>query len=177
MINLNLLPPSAQLELKQQLIRRAVRSIVTIASLLTLGCVLVIGGTSWWLTYKINTTRTALDTIRASASGESQTLEQAIDAVNDKTAYLSAVQRDEKEWARRLIEITSAAPVGLSFKNLVLDAKVKTLAITGLASTRDTLIEFEQALEALSFVAAAEVPLTNLSQQSNINFTITATLK
>jgi hypothetical protein len=50
------------------------------------------------------------------------------------------------------------------------------LAVSGTAATRDALRQYQIALQALPFVASADLPVSAYAQDSNISFTITLTL-
>lgn len=174
MLNLNLLPPRLQDELRQQRTYLSVRSLVILAVTLTLLSGLLIGGANSWLGLQTAATQKKIDDIRAGQGNQSQTLEQAVDALNQKSSFLVRAQRDDITWAERLSELVKNTSNGIRLNSLTLDAVKPTLSLVGVASTRDALIAFQDALNNLDFVDSSELPIASLAQQRNITFTLTA---
>ena len=55
-------------------------------------------------------------------------------------------------------------------------AQPATLAISGIAATRDALLEYQLALKASAFATGADLPVSVFAQSTNIPFTVTVTL-
>ena len=51
-----------------------------------------------------------------------------------------------------------------------------TLAISGVAATRDALRNYQLALQSASFARAADLPISAYAEDTNIDFTVTVTL-
>lgn len=96
-------------------------------------------------------------------------------ALEQNSARLLAVASSTP--ASDLIAAILAVPrAGISLVGMSYDAgAAPRLILTGTASTRDTLRAYDLALDALPYVANAELPLSAYAKESEIPFTITLT--
>lgn len=80
-----------------------------------------------------------------------------------------------------LREIESIAPAGISFKTFYISSSAKdaaqTIQVQGVASTREALIRFKNAIEEVPRFEKAEVPIADLARDADLPFAITITLR
>jgi len=78
-----------------------------------------------------------------------------------------------------ITEIQNLALKGISFKTFSVDESKgsdKQIQIQGIATTREVLAQFKQAIETSSMFAKAEVPISDLARENNLPFKISVTL-
>lgn len=177
MINLNLLPPKIQLEVRENALFRTIKNITLLASILTVVSGAIIFGTYFWLSYQLSTTQNKLTAIKESQGNQTQSLEEAIDSVNAKATGISVAQKTDLAWSHRLRELLTQTPTGVTISSLVLDVNKKNLAIAGNAATRDELLTFESLIKAADYFDSVQLPISSLAQQRDIDFSLTAGIK
>ncbi len=69
------------------------------------------------------------------------------------------------------------ASVGLTTFSLVSVGTERRLVVSGVAQNRESLVLFSRRLEAMELFSAVDLPISNLSQRADIEFSITATIK
>lgn len=74
-------------------------------------------------------------------------------------------------------ELVGILPADIRLTNFSIDRMAGTVSFSGLAATRETLVEFQKLLAALPWIKDVNVPHSQLLQKENVTFEITATLK
>lgn len=80
-------------------------------------------------------------------------------------------------YSRESIAFFNAIPPGITLTNVVLDFRQTSIPITGVADSRDALIALEDSLLNLPYVEAAEIPLSLLLSEEEVNFSLKIDLK
>ena len=105
-----------------------------------------------------------------------QDSEQSVARANEIAKLLAA---DEGQKLLQIVEIldglTTNAVVITDFSVAVEKKKLKPIVIRGVAPTRLSLTTFRDAIESHEMFETAELPLSNLAKDSDIEFTITIT--
>ena len=103
-----------------------------------------------------------------------QNIDEWLKSTKEKQRILApALKKDEPyEYFNRII---SLKPEGISLKNLSWkrDPKGTVISVNGIASTRNTLLMFEQALNNSGQFSKAALPVSNLARDKNIDFSLT----
>ena len=83
-------------------------------------------------------------------------------------------QREFVPWTLFIAELSKFTPPAISIFNVNINSD--NVTISGFATTRDALLEFQQALKDSNLFVESDVPLENLLTKENINFNIKAVL-
>jgi hypothetical protein len=76
-----------------------------------------------------------------------------------------------------ILHITEAIPTGVTLDQLRIDTLKKEIAISGTAKTRDAYLALETALGTISFIEHVQIPLSDLTQKTDIGFSFTMTMR
>jgi Tfp pilus assembly protein PilN len=112
----------------------------------------------------------------AAVSVQNQSFNQNVAIVNNKLRAVDSLQKDFIRWSEILSALNATVPSGVEFSNLSLNKKDSYLEISGFASRRDDFLSFQQNLEQSGLVTNLNSPLTNLLNQKNITFAVSAKL-
>ncbi len=103
--------------------------------------------------------------------------------INDKVSYINTtVKRAEiiqslyTPWSTRMATLVAQTPADVELTGLRVQESTKLLTISGEAATRDALLEYQQALESVDWIASAVIPLSQLTEKDAFPFSIQATL-
>lgn len=176
MINLNLLPPSAQQQLRQRLVRLLLQATAVRALFLTLIIVTIIVGTRWYLDLRATTLQNEIKALRSNQETQ-QTLADTIATVNQRVVFLKQAQAGVVGWSDRLAALTAALPGEITLQSLTIDTTTAVVTVSGHASTRTSLLTMKDNLEALDFIGPIELPLAALAQQQDIDFVISGMIE
>lgn len=174
MITLNLLPPLKKQELRLRGLYVAIKNMLFTVLLLTIFSAIILLIAKALLQNHFN--QTVADSTLTIKFG--QTFNNDIRIFNRQLNAVDAIQRDYVYWSRFFAAFAPVVPAGVTLSNLaVVDENgLKTVTITGLATTREQLLAFQTGLEQFEFIREVAVPLENLLKKENISFTIKATV-
>jgi hypothetical protein len=114
---------------------------------------------------------------QAKVSDTENQLNQRLGNISSEATYLSGLSKTPT--SSGVIQAILAVPrpgiqiSGFSFASQ--KGAQPSLQITGVASTRETLRSYDQALSALPFVSNVNLPISDYAQANNINFSIDLT--
>ncbi len=100
--------------------------------------------------------------------------------INDLKPYLEKEAKIEGQlsfWSGPLEKIAQNIPEGVTLSQINYPGTGETITIIGQATSRETLASFRDAISALDFVSAVQMPSTNFSQTQAVNFTLNITFK
>lgn len=120
---------------------------------------------------------TALSTNLTAISHSQAVQNKEIKAVNDVLNRTDALQKQYTQWSAVLPQVLDTIPNGVTLSALTLDAPGHAYNFTGVASTRNDLLQFQKNLQSLPNVSSAIVPISQLTDKENISFSISAMLK
>ncbi len=177
MHELNLLSPLQKTELKsiklQFLIKNLwfqVVSVLVIISTVLLFNFLLLKNNLNYLESEVNDEKLFFESKNISS------LEELIKQLNSQLNTAAKVQEDYIKWSDKIVAITGLVPDGVSLSDLQLVTSDKEINITGVAKTRDNLLQLQSNLNNHEFFTNVTTPISSLIQKENITFKITATL-
>ncbi len=95
-----------------------------------------------------------------------------IKTINADLRLIDEIQKEYILWTPLLTEFVEHIPNGIQLTSFDIDMGGKTLKITGIASRRDDLIALPEALESLSWIDDADIPLSQLLDPEPISFSL-----
>lgn len=172
MISLNLLSPDQKKDLKTKRIYMAIKELVMLALLFAalIGMLLVLAK------YFLEEQLVNLIEKNAADIRNSQEINNQILAINKKLSTAKDIQDDFKKWSYLIKQVTELTPAGIYYNNYEIYHREKQLVLTGVAPNRQTLLSLQQALEASPLFASVQLPLSDLIEKENNNFTVKAAI-
>lgn len=169
---LNLLPPQKQSYLQRMVIVQFIKN--TLEALLIVVCLMGVGLLGGQYVLQNHFNQLTESTLGLSA-GRSQRNNE-IREVNAALRQYTNIYDGYILWTPYLIEIGNAIPEGVVMGSLDFNANGASFQFSGLAATRADLLALEEQLEMLDFISNITIPLSQLTQQENIRFTLIADL-
>lgn len=172
-INLNLLSPgkkSRQLSLVKSLFIKENLEITTFTACL-LGIIYL---ASWFFL-----TNFLLDLTKSTilVNRESTAHSQEIKNVNLRIQKLKQASQNYFSVLPKLLQIINDLPGNIKLRALYLDQLQNNLNLSGVALTRDNLLQYQKALSNLPWIASITTPPSQLFLKENVNFELTVKLK
>jgi hypothetical protein len=170
---LNFLPKE-----KQRYLHQAVMGSVTthiLETILLCLCVCTIAILLGFLFIESHYRRVAESTINIETqhTGQGQTIREA----NYLIEQTYAIEKQTPLLTPLIVSITEAIPSGISLDQLRIDVTKKEVLISGIAQTRDAYLALETALGTISFIEDIQIPLSDLTQKTNIGFSFTMSMR
>lgn len=100
-----------------------------------------------------------------------------IQKINTMIKKSGALQEIHNLWSQKIVEVTNSTPNGVIFKNLILNKNNKEINISGIAKNRSDLIELRDNMSNLRFINNVKIPLSQLTEKEDINFSISIEMK
>ncbi len=174
---INLIPPQGHSALRHEYMLR-------IASMycFILGGVLVASAALMIPTYVL--TSSQLEAVRSDNSENHETTQafsRASEEIKTATAMMSQLRVTESAivYSTIIEEIVRSAPNGIAFTTFQgrpEEDELTQITIQGLASTRNALASFKNALESSVMFEKADIPISDLARDTNLPFVVTVTL-
>lgn len=95
------------------------------------------------------------------------------DVLNMTLNQTEKMQGEYVAWLPLLETITSAIPERVGIEELSIDTTKKTIVVTGIAPTRDDLLQLKDRFAALPNVKPFDIPIAQLIEKQNIPFSFT----
>lgn len=170
---LNVLPPDKQKNLQHMIRNEFIRSTLamTIVVVAVIGMALVSGRF-----VLENYFATLADTITA-VTVNTQHKNSSIEQANSRIHVAERVLNTYQYWPLTLIELADALPDGVVLSRMSIDREAGEATIVGSASRRDVLLTLGEQVRALSWVKSVDIPISQLTEQTDITFTIRMTLE
>jgi len=177
-ILLNLLP-----EEKKSLIQRRLRTRFLIWQLFLLFIIevfvlTVMGGIYVVLDGQLKGLQNAGAGLDAASSIQEQKLDEyeaVFRDVNAKADKIGRIRYGHTYFTGVFLVLDAVVPEGISLETL--DTKGRTIMLTGQAKTRDSLLAFGDALKGNDCVESANLPISNLFSQTDIEFQLDFVMK
>ena len=167
---LNLLPPDKRSVIQRMIYVQYVKNIFEVLVIvLCLSGTVLLGG-EWTLQSHFNSFVATLSTISNQQTEKNKVIKEA----NAVFASVESLQKKYQLWTPIIGEITQAVPDRVLLTGLTLDEKENVYGIDGMASTRDDLLLFQRRLQAVKRIKSVIVPVGQLTEKDNIQFSITA---
>lgn len=170
----NLLPIERRRTLAREYYVRLSVAVVSFVTALALVSIVLLIPTYVLLAEGARTKEAHLISIESALSSTNEaTLSTRLAALNSNAATLSALARAPSVSATIRSALAVSRP-GITLFGFVYTPA--TLALSGVAATRDALRGYQLALSSMSFTRSADLPVSAYAKDSNIPFTITITL-
>jgi len=123
------------------------------------------------------TLQAQLDRITSEIYGNTYSLNQRINGINDLIHFVGDIQAGNRQWSPILAAIAANLPDRTKLIALEIDAAKKNISLRGTAGQRDSLLTLQKNLEQSGFFSAVNLPVQNLAKKENIDFIINADLR
>lgn len=176
----NLLPDDRLRSLRRSYFLRLGATASVLATFLIAAYALLLLPTYMYLLNTASAKRAHLASIESSlASSDEAELSARLDALSNDAATLMALGKAPSVTGL-IRDLLGVSRPGITLSGIAYTPAggktPGTLAVSGTAATRDSLRQYQIALQALPFVSSADLPVSAYAQDSNIGFTITLTL-
>jgi len=126
--------------------------------------------------------KSQIDSVEASLDSAKQPeLNQKLVSFNTKIASVS-VPADSVELYDVIQKILAIKPAGISVQSILVLNKIVgegavTIQVSGVADTRDSLVDFHDTLKADTYYSSVKLPIENLALEMDAPFTLSITIK
>lgn len=170
---LNLLSPRKQMAQEHMVYAQYTKYVLEITLFVSILCSITLLGGRWLLEYHFNAVVASL----TSVSQEQSQKNHDIVAVNDTLRQVAAIQRTYLKWTELVRTFAETTPSGVFLNALTMNHKDSTYIITGVASSRTDLLNYQKQLEAVPTVESVSLPLSSLTEKADVPFSMTVVLK
>lgn len=172
MLSLNLLSPEKKEAISRQMIALSAQHLFSLALIAVcfIGTILLVVKLLMQNSFNLAVAQSALITQEYGA------LNQRVYAENERIKFLVSVQKKITAWSPKLAAITALTPKGVELYSLNIIRAPSEVQISGQAKTRDDLLAYKQRLEASFLLKEVNLPIENLLEAENVNFSIGAKL-
>lgn len=101
---------------------------------------------------------------------------RSIRAVNQQITHLTIAQKEYVSWTPVMTDIAAHIPPNVELTKMTIKKSDSTLAIAGVAKTREDLLALKEKLESLAIIQQVNISLEQLTAQTNIPFSLTIPL-
>lgn len=174
---INLIPQAAKANLRKEYIVRALSVWALLISLALFASGVLLLPTYVLYTKQIHTATAASESLKEK-DASFKTIESTLTEANAFATQLSK-SLDSVKASDILTHIEDALPseVVLEGLNVVQEKNTLRIEARGTARTREALRHFTDALKRDAFFADAQVPISDLAQDTNLSFTVSLTLR
>ena len=172
MLSINLLSPQKKQEIKRQMMLVSLQYLISWILIAVCGAGAVLLATKTIMQNSFNDA-VAQGTLVTQEYG---VLNQKVHFINQKIDFFTGVQNQFFDWSPRLAAITSLTPKNVTLYSLNINNATKGIQIAGHAETREDLLLYKQNLEQSSLVNSVNLPIENILEAEEIDFSIKAAL-
>jgi hypothetical protein len=176
----NLLPTESKRAFRRSYFLRLTTIVLLFLALLGLINALLLLPTYLYARDEVNSESVQLNRLTKSlATSEEQEAQTELSNLQSEATYLE--QLSATPTASAVIQALLAVPHqgislnGFIFTTSAVASSPNTMQISGVAGTREELLNYDQSLSALPFVTNANLPISDYASDSDIPFTITLT--
>jgi Tfp pilus assembly protein PilN len=179
----NLLPNSFREDIASEYKLRLATAGLTLLAVIFLAATALLAPSFILTESRLEQKQATLDSLSAGTSSTST--QQSQDIIARTNEKLSVVTQSSEQLAPTDIIklITATRPGGVSVRRISLqnadaeDVEAQTINITGIAETRDALLQFEENLSNRAQTQEVDLPIETLASQQNAEFSLTVTVK
>jgi Tfp pilus assembly protein PilN len=169
---INLLPPEKQVHLQRMIRSEFLRNSLAVLFIVSVIIgISLLGGKYILQNYFFDVART-LHAVNSQPSDMST----SISVANARISTAEKVLQTYYYWPTLITEISTAVPEEIVISKMNLDKKTGIATITGTSVTRDALLRLGESLRSLPSITSVDIPISQLTQQDNVSFTIRMTL-
>lgn len=171
-IDLNLLPPEQKTRLNRLVqILFAKNLLESIAIALCLFAIILVW--SWMvLVQQFNSLSESAMLIDRDYTSYNQEVRQ----INSITRLINESSSDRLPLVPKILETAQSMPDSIKLNSISINRKDNTFAVSGTATNRNTLLQYQELLQSVGWLKPATMPTTQLLQKENINFEYQTTL-
>lgn len=168
--NLNLLSPEKKKNLKKILYFQYLKDVFQTALAVTC-CVAIVllGGRSVLQEFTAELTSEIV-----SVNLKNADINKKIKKINQTLRMASETQKNFLLWSDIMNNFSLSVPDGVILNAVDLNAAAKKLTISGSADNRESLLDFQNRLEKMDIVSNVQVPLSSLTEKTDLPFSLTA---
>ncbi|MBU1038658.1 hypothetical protein KKC17_00245 [Patescibacteria group bacterium] len=164
-LNLNLLSPNDQKQLKLVSLYRYARIIIY----LFLAFSLLAAGTAFTARLMLQDNLNELLATSTTINERNKTLDRDITKLNNQLKHMSEIQHGFINWSNLVSDVSLNLPLGIELSYLSLE-KSNGLTVYGQAKQRDDYLTFKNNLAKLPYLSNLSSPLSNILTSQNIDF-------
>lgn len=172
-LRLNLLSPEKRIYLRRMITFQFIKSVLEILIIAVCIAGISLLGGQWVLENHLNELSEGLLSVRDAYSQTNQDIKK----INNALLKTKEIQREYTLWTPLIDDLVKNIPDNIVLANMDMDAKNKIFTITGAVPDRQDLLQFQTNLESIAWVKAARVPLSQLAERKNIQFSLTVELE
>ncbi|KKQ27820.1 MAG: hypothetical protein US42_C0005G0045 [Candidatus Magasanikbacteria bacterium GW2011_GWC2_37_14] len=170
---LNLLSPEKAQHLKRMVNFQFIKNLLEIILIIISLCGITLLGGQWILEDYFN--KIAEQIISISSHYSETNLD--IKKINQTINKVEKIQNEYYSWSNKIVIISEKIPQNITLQNLSLDQKNKKLTLQGTALTREDLINLKNQLITIPFLQTADIPPSQLTEKTNLLFSLVVLLK
>jgi len=112
----------------------------------------------------------ALQSIRT--QNPTKQINERVLSINETVRASHAIQAQYHAWSPILVLIANTIPDSIEIHHIQLHYATKQLQLSGVAPSREALLELKAHLESLDAIAMVDIPLRDLTTHDQINFSL-----
>lgn len=168
MLTINLLPEKVKQELNQKIILATIKNITALIFIAVIFVAVIL---LWAKMVSVNNFNRAIEQATL-ISKEYGGINQEIRKLNERIDFMRETQKEYIVWSDVLKRIIILIPNDVSIHYLSISDPGKSVALKGIAKTRDGLLTFKSNLEKSSLFSNVDIPISYFLSRENINFEI-----
>ncbi|MCK5211677.1 hypothetical protein KAJ89_03175 [Candidatus Parcubacteria bacterium] len=173
MINLNIISQELKKEINTKTIYLSYKNLLAIIFItLTfytsayLGCLLIL---------QIHFVETVKDTSLITRGSENYSAQ--VRQLNSALANIESIQSEYTNWSYLFEFLHQLSNKNININNINVNKKNAEISLSGIATTRDSLLQLKEKLEESNYFTKINLPIKNLLEKENINFEINSSFK
>ncbi|MBT4120530.1 MAG: hypothetical protein HOA57_04780 [Candidatus Magasanikbacteria bacterium] len=99
-----------------------------------------------------------------------------IKKINSTLVLIDKIQKEFEPISYLVPELAIAIPDDVLLKTINIDKGNKTILIDGYSPTREILLDLQESLSSISWIDEVEIPISQLTEKENINFSFQANI-
>jgi len=173
MITINLVPPGYKRELKLFSVFLAIKNIVSLA---LIGIITVAMGLMTAKVFLQNYFSHLITSTTLNAASNSRFANNEIRTLKQELTTIQGIQTEYIPWSQLLLELSGQISGGIIITDLNISSNGQA-ELSGVAKTRDDLLQFHDRLVGSGLTAEFTIPLVTKLQREDVNFRFPLTIK
>jgi len=166
---INLLPQKWVKKYENKRLKVQIWTLLLISTFLILSCLLVIGGTYFYL---ISQAKVFAEENALKSSVIPKELTSQIDKINSTSSKILTIMEVTKTAQEVMNKINDAKPADITISEYKIDLDTGKVTFNGLALTRESLVKFKTALEDNKDFSLVRIPISSFEAETNLEFEV-----